>query len=215
MSPLQDLTSRLPCSEPRPALRWLLVACIVATLAFVAQAAMMAIWCASPAGSCSPALISHLSASMLFLVATPITSAFITGMSGLASCFLWSLSQIPHREFDLIAAKLCDGTHAVLNKDSIRAVLRSLNMQLYIEKWLQIIHRVTGIMPPMPGPLLVQQLDELFLQLQRPFEHFKTPARKKLFELQLRAVSSVSEAQVPTVLHVLPPDQIAAEVKST
>ncbi len=87
-------------------------------------------------------------------------------------------SEIPANEFRLIAAKLCDGTHTVLNKDNIRAVLRSLNMQLYIEKWLQIIWRITGIMPPMPGPLLVRQLDTLFLELQQPFEHYKANGRK-------------------------------------
>ena len=87
-------------------------------------------------------------------------------------------SEIPNHEFRLIAEKLCDGTYTVLNKDCIRAVLRSLNMQLYIEKWLQIIHRITGIMPPMPGPMLVRQLDNLFLELQQPFEHFKAQGRK-------------------------------------
>lgn len=87
-------------------------------------------------------------------------------------------SAIPDQDFRLIATKLCDGTHPVLNKDCIRAVLRSLNMQLYIEKWLQIIHRITGIMPPMPGPLLVRQLDTLFLELQQPFECYKPASRK-------------------------------------
>ena len=87
-------------------------------------------------------------------------------------------SPIPHQQFMQIAERLCDGTQTVLNKDSIRAVLRSLNMQLYIEKWLQIIQRVTGVHPPMPGPLLVQQLDDLFLQLQVPFDDFRMKGRK-------------------------------------
>ena len=87
-------------------------------------------------------------------------------------------SEIPEHEFRLIAEKLCSGSYTVLNKDCIRAVLRSLNMQLYIEKWLQIIHRITGIMPPMPGPLLIQQLDQLFMDLQRPFEQWKASGRK-------------------------------------
>ena len=51
-------------------------------------------------------------------------------------------------------------------------------MQLYIEKWLQIIQRVTGVHPPMPGPLLIQQLDDLFLQLQVPFDDFRMKGRK-------------------------------------
>ena len=87
-------------------------------------------------------------------------------------------SPIPDADFALIAAKLCDGSHSVLNKDSIRAVLRSLNMQLYIEKWLQIIYRITGIMPPFPGPMLVRQLDQLFIDLQRPFDAHKVEGRK-------------------------------------
>ena len=89
-------------------------------------------------------------------------------------------SQIPDREMLLIAEKVCDGTIDTLNKDTIRAVLRSLNMQLYIEKWLQIIHRLTGVAPPAPGPLLIRQLDNMFHELQRPFEReaFKAPGRK-------------------------------------
>ena len=94
------------------------------------------------------------------------------------SQLLLAESAIPDHEFKLIAEKLCDGSYPVLNKDCIRAVLRSLNMQLYIEKWLQIIHRITGIMPPMPGPLLIRQLDQLFIELQEPFAHYKTEKRK-------------------------------------
>jgi len=77
-----------------------------------------------------------------------------------------------------IAARLCDGTHAVLSKDAIRSVLRSLNKQMYIEKWLQIIQRITGIEPPKPGAQLLCQLDELFTQLQEPFKHHKVQGRK-------------------------------------
>ena len=87
-------------------------------------------------------------------------------------------SSIPPTEMLQIAEKLCDGTHPVINKDSVRSVLRSLNMQLYIEKWLQIIFRITRIQPPCPGPMVVQQLDSLFQDLQRPFESNKTPERK-------------------------------------
>ena len=87
-------------------------------------------------------------------------------------------SPIPHDQMLQIGEKLCDGTHSVLNKDSVRAVLRSLNMQLYIEKWLQVIFRLTSIAPPMPGPLIIQQLDALFIELQRPFEAYRAPGRK-------------------------------------
>jgi hypothetical protein len=87
-------------------------------------------------------------------------------------------SQIPYDQMLAIAEKLCDGTHSVINKDTVRAVLRSLNMQLYIEKWLQIIFRVTRIAPPIPGNILVHKLDEMFQSLQEPFDCFRIKKRK-------------------------------------
>jgi hypothetical protein len=87
-------------------------------------------------------------------------------------------SQIPDKEMLQIAERLCDGSFTFINKDIIRSVLRSLNLQNYIEKWLQIIQRITGISPPRPGISLVQELDRLFLELQRPFDAHKTPDRK-------------------------------------
>ena len=87
-------------------------------------------------------------------------------------------SSIPHEDFLRIAHRLLDGSHTVINKDVIRGVLRSLNMQLYIEKWLQIIQRVTGIEPPKPGAKLLEMLDMSFTELQQPFAHFKTTGRK-------------------------------------
>ena len=87
-------------------------------------------------------------------------------------------SEIPDDRFLLIATKLCDGSHSVINKDAIRAVLRSLNLQIYIEKWLQIIWRVTSITPPIPGSLILEQLDLMFIELQRPFSAYKHDGRK-------------------------------------
>jgi hypothetical protein len=87
-------------------------------------------------------------------------------------------SQIPHDQMLRIAEKLCDGSYAVINKDAVRAVLRSLNMQLYIEKWLQIIFRVTRIAPPIPGSMLVRKLDTMFQDLQEPFHCFRVAERK-------------------------------------
>ena len=94
------------------------------------------------------------------------------------SQLLLAETAIPADEFGRIAQRLLDGTYAVLNKDSIRAVLRSLNMQLFIEKWLQIIQRLTGIEPPKPGPVLMERLDNMFTDLQMPFSHFKRNGRK-------------------------------------
>ena len=87
-------------------------------------------------------------------------------------------SEIPWDDFVQIAEKLLDGTHTVINKDVIRGVLRSLNMQLYIEKWLQIIQRVTAIEPPKPGHRLLMMLDQAFTELQEPFKHYKVEGRK-------------------------------------
>ena len=94
------------------------------------------------------------------------------------SQFLLQESEIPAEQMLLIARKLCDGSHSVLNKCSIRAVLRSLNMQMYIEKWLQIIYRITQVAPPFPGPMLLQQLDSMFIELQRPFNVSRPGDRK-------------------------------------
>lgn len=87
-------------------------------------------------------------------------------------------SQIPATEMLQIAQKLCDGSYTVINKDSIREVLRSLNMQLYIEKWLQIIFRITNVAPPAPGAHLLYRLDEMFLELQEPFNCYRAEERK-------------------------------------
>lgn len=87
-------------------------------------------------------------------------------------------SQIPAEHMLQIGERLLDGTYTVINKDNIRAVLRSLGMQVYIEKWLQIVEKCTGVAPPYPGALVLQQLDQLFLQLQRAFDDQKDAGRK-------------------------------------
>ena len=87
-------------------------------------------------------------------------------------------SQIPADHMLAIAERLLDGSQTVMSKDTIRAVLRSLGLQVYIEKWLQIIERCTGVLPPCPGPVLLQHLDTLFLDLQRPFNAHKHEGRR-------------------------------------
>ena len=87
-------------------------------------------------------------------------------------------SRIPVEHMVAIGEKLLDGTTTVVSKDSIRAVLRSLGLQVYIEKWLQIIERCTGVVPPCPGPAVLHRLDELFLELQRPFTACKIEERR-------------------------------------
>lgn len=87
-------------------------------------------------------------------------------------------TQIPADDFSKIAEALLDGSYNVINKDVIRAVLRSLDMQIYIERWLQIIQRITGIEPPKPGAQLLESLDSAFIDLQRPFSANKAEDRK-------------------------------------
>jgi hypothetical protein len=87
-------------------------------------------------------------------------------------------SAIPREHFTQIAERLLDGTYSYINKDIIREVLRSLKMQIYIEKWLQIIQRITGIEPPKPGSQLLQLLDTTFIELQQPFTAQKPSGRK-------------------------------------
>ena len=87
-------------------------------------------------------------------------------------------SQIPVEHMVAIGEKLLDGSTTVISKDTIRAVLRSLGLQVYIEKWLQIIERCTGVLPPCPGPVVLNRLDELFIDLQRPFVAHKLEGRR-------------------------------------
>ena len=94
------------------------------------------------------------------------------------SQLLLTESQIPNWDMLLIAEKLCDGTHTTLDKDVIRSVLRPLGMQTYIEKWLQITHRLTGICPPAPGAQLLMELDAKFVEMQRPFNQYAHEKRK-------------------------------------
>lgn len=94
------------------------------------------------------------------------------------SQLLLNESPIPDVHFVAIARKLCEGNFTVINKDVCRAVLRSLNLQIYIEKYLSLIYRATRITPPVPGPLILQQLDSMFIDLQKPFDNYKPPTRR-------------------------------------
>ena len=87
-------------------------------------------------------------------------------------------SQIAAPQMEAIASLLLSGKYSQVGKPEIREVLRHLKLQHYIEKWLQIIYRCTGVAPPNPGPLLIDKLDTLFLELQRPFAAYKTPKRR-------------------------------------
>ena len=87
-------------------------------------------------------------------------------------------SPIPAKEFDAIEAAIFQTSADVIDKTLIRKVLRSLKMQKYIEKWLQIMWRVTGQRPPSLSDEEVCQMDGLFIAIQVPFLHFKPLWRK-------------------------------------
>ena len=87
-------------------------------------------------------------------------------------------SRIPPEHMVAIGTRLLDGTHTVISKDTIRGVLRSLNLQVYIEKWLQIIERCTGIYPPCPGPIILERLDQQFKEIEKPFLVTKPDTRR-------------------------------------
>ena len=89
-----------------------------------------------------------------------------------------SETNIPKQDMLCIARALCANSPSTITKDSIRKVLRPLKMQRYIERWLQIIYRLTGERPPHISDLLIQQLDVLFVELQRPFDVMKQEGRK-------------------------------------
>ena len=87
-------------------------------------------------------------------------------------------SRIAPEHMVAIAERLLDGSHATISKDTIRSVLRSLKLQVYIEKWLQIIERCTGIVPPCPGPTILMQLDQQFMEIEKPFLDTKPNSRR-------------------------------------
>ena len=114
----------------------------------------------------------------------PITLPFTTGMSAFHSFFFASLVFLTHL-FLQIAERPCDGSHTLSTRMS-SAALRSLNMQLFIEKWLQIIQRIT-LIEPRPGGQLLSRLDDMFQELQVPFAHFKAGSQE-FPQLQLRVL---------------------------
>jgi len=89
-------------------------------------------------------------------------------------------TQIPAVDMLAIAEGFKAGGYAILDKANVRAVLRSLKKQNWIERWLQIVHRISGYTPPPPGPQLVQALDMLFVEIQAPFEKHKPPGRTNM-----------------------------------
>lgn len=94
------------------------------------------------------------------------------------SQYLLKESLIPAHDMQRIVEKINEQGICTLNKVTIRQVLRSLKMQKYIEKWLQIMHAITGCAPPMLSSHQVLHLDMLFLALQEPFKRAAPDSRR-------------------------------------
>ena len=94
------------------------------------------------------------------------------------SQFMLAESTIPEADMDSIVDQIKRQGFTAVNKTNIRKVLRHLTMQQYIEKWLQIMWKVTGQQPPVLTPRVTMQLDLLFIQMQLPFMSVRPQARK-------------------------------------
>jgi hypothetical protein len=94
------------------------------------------------------------------------------------SQFMLAESFIPEADMCRIKEAFQKSGHASINKANIRKILRPLGMQKYIEKWLQIIARVTGAEPPQLSARVCMQLDLMFISLQLPFLSHKPSTRK-------------------------------------
>ena len=87
-------------------------------------------------------------------------------------------SSIPFKHLDLISAAIIKSGATVVDKCTIRKVLRSLNLQAYIEKWLSIVWHVTDARPPPLTQRVMIKLDLMFIALQGPFSRCKSENRK-------------------------------------
>ena len=87
-------------------------------------------------------------------------------------------TDIPPDDMLAIGKVLLSGQYTVCSKETVRQSLRSLGLQKYIERWLQIVQKCTGQAPPVPGAALLMRLDEQFNELQRPFDSAKNEQRR-------------------------------------
>jgi hypothetical protein len=86
-------------------------------------------------------------------------------------------TKIPAAHMLAIAERVQEMQLVYLDKSAVRAVLRSLKLQIYIERWLQIIQCLTDARPPRPGPQMLMQVDAIFEEMQAPFEKTKPHQR--------------------------------------
>ena len=89
-------------------------------------------------------------------------------------------SRICGEHWGIILGALRAAKPAALCKETIRRLLRSVKLQRYNENWLQIMHRVTGHIPPAIDPAEMEMLDTVFVGIAAPFRLFKQQGRKNL-----------------------------------
>jgi hypothetical protein len=124
-------------------------------------------------------------------------------------------TQIPLIDMLDIAESFKAGGYTTLDKATVRAILRSLNKQNWIERWLQIVHRVSGYTPPPPGPQLVQALDALFVEIQGPFEKHKPPTRTNMLNYNYVFHRLLQKLGQHGILQVLPNHQVQVQARCT
>mmetsp|Transcript_37340 Transcript_37340/g.92912 ORF Transcript_37340/g.92912 Transcript_37340/m.92912 type:complete len:334 (-) Transcript_37340:417-1418(-) len=95
---------------------------------------------------------------------------------------------------------------AVLDKESVRRLMRRCNLQRYNESWLQVINRVTRYRPPAITQGETLLLARIFEGVQEPFRLFKQQA------LQLPALPAAAAARARRRAAPLPPAQDARQV---
>jgi polyhydroxyalkanoate synthesis regulator phasin len=105
-------------------------------------------------------------------------------------------TEIPNEIFQQIInelKKLRITDLSTLNNDTLRAILKKLDLNSYYEHIPYIINKLNGLPPPTLTRELEDKLRQLFKEVQEPFKMFKPPNRKnfinnnyvfhKLFEL--------------------------------
>lgn len=105
-------------------------------------------------------------------------------------------TEIPNEIFQKIIdelKKLRITDLTTLNNDTLRAILKKLNLNSYYEHIPYIINKLNGLPPPTLTRELEDKLRQLFREVQEPFKMFKPKGRKnfinnnyvfhKLFEL--------------------------------
>ena len=87
-------------------------------------------------------------------------------------------STIPSEHLARITQSFKESSAILIDKCTVRKILRSLNLQVYIEKWLSIIWHIAGVRPPPLSQKIMIKLDLMFIALQGPFARCKPDHRK-------------------------------------